>query len=368
MSTNKKLKRVYKLTFIALAVSLLTLFAFIGAIEGGNSESKTAFMLIFMILLFFLSLPLHLYLTISTLLYRKKYDNNPFRWIYFYLVITISCHVAVAGSMGAFSETTEEINRFIRTIDNPAQVKLENMLKRFNANVDDVQDALNEGANPNGYISYKSKNHELKMPFLIQAVANRDFPATKALINAGANPNVHSPIKHESGVLVLEKPHVLDISLLNDDSESQKITELLLTAGSETTQSIMKLTACRRGDIALYQRATKLGINQTTGNNNYTCLHLAASTNRAAFIEKLYSSMDSNKEDLNQMLSVRNMLEQFPLDVALYMKNYQAALQIAKIGGTANTPKNIEYALKEKTQEPHLLELQKILSKLPLEK
>lgn len=110
--------------------------------------------------------------------------------------------------------------------------------------IDDVLAALKDGANPNAGI------FDNRLPYLVIAASRSDVPAIKALLDAGADPNLRASIEYVS----IRNPLPLDVVTFSEYNGVADSVELLLAAGADPSQSIMKIGACRRGDLSLYDR------------------------------------------------------------------------------------------------------------------
>jgi len=278
---------IYRFTWVALAVSLLSL-VLIAGVEEASADTSTALWLILLLLLMFVSIPLHGLIIVVSLIQLVKGNGSSFRWIYLYLTIAVVGHAVVAGNLGAFEGIANDISQFRMETEEPGQVKLEKALKLGPlSNILEVSEALASGADPNGAI------FDNRMPFLVLVASRADTQAIKVLLDAGADLNRRSSINQVMKGATVENASALDIVLFSEYGDIVGSVKLLLTAGSE--------------------------------------------------------------------LSIANRSGQYPLDVAIANKHFEAALHILKAGGKANKKNSIEYVLENSSQDSHLEEIRELL-------
>ncbi len=287
MGSKTNSTTTYRFTWVALAVSLLSI-VLISGVEETSADTSTALWLILLLLIIFVSIPLHGLIIVVSLIQLVQGNGSAFRWVYLYLTIAVVGHAVVAGNFGAFEGIANDISQFWRETEEPGQVKLEKALKRGPlSNILEVSEALASGADPNGAI------FDNRMPFLVLVASRADTQAIKVLLDAGADPNRRSSIKHVMKGATVENPSALDIVLFSEYGDVVGSVKLLLTAGSE--------------------------------------------------------------------LSIANRSGQYPLDVAIANKHFEAALHILKAGGIANNKNSIEYVLENSSQDSHLEEMREFL-------
>lgn len=356
MENQTGTKSIYRLTWLALMVSVISLCLFVGVIESHNDTGLTLWLILFPLLMF-VSAPLHGIVLILALIQLFAGNKRAFRWVYLYLVVAVSGHLVVAASQGAFEGVLNDIAQFNRARKEPAQVKLEHALNLGpSSNINDVRNALASGANPNGGIM------DNRLPFLVLAASRSDAPVIKALLDAGADPNRRAAIDYGSSLKVsVKKPLPLDLVAFSENKAVSESVELLLAAGADPSPSIMTLGACWRGDLPLYDMAKTLGASGLLDANDKTCLHHAAAMNRAAFLETLLFDPAYEGENAKEMLTMGNHVGQYPLDVAITKKHFEAALLIVRAGGRANKRWTVERALGTRSNDPSLDELKTFL-------
>jgi len=321
-----------------------------------SGDTSTALSLVFMILLYFVSLPLHGIILVVSLVQLVMGNGRAFRWVYFYFIVSIGIHFPIAYDMGVLDSVANDAAQFKRTIEEPAQIKLEQALIRRPSDINKVRDALDSGANPNGATS------KGRIPLLVSAAIWADTPVIKALLDAGADPNRRSSTTHGLGSNIsVKNPLPLDVLAFSENKGVMDSVKILLAAGADPSESIMKLGACRRGDLSLYDLAKNIGASGLQDANDQTCLHHAAATNQAVLIDTLLFNPAYEKENARVMLAMENHIGQYPLDVATSVKNYEAALLIVKAGGKANKKWTVKRVLENQSQAPYLDELKKLL-------
>jgi ankyrin repeat protein len=356
MKNETGAKRIFRLTWLAFAVSLISLALFVGVIET-SGETSLGFWFILFLLLLFVSAPVHAIVLIGSLIQLVQGNGRAFRWVYIYLIVAVSGHVAVAASQGAFEGIYNEIVQYKRSIDEPAQVKLEHAFRSGSvSNIRDVQDALAGGANPDAGIL------DNRIPFLVVAARTADTPVIKVLLDAGADPDLRASTEYGLGFQVaLKNPLPLDVVAFSDSNSMLDSVELLLAAGADPSQSVMKLGACRRGDLPLYDLARAVGASGLLDAKDQTCLHHAAATNQVGLLNALLFDPAYDGENARALLLMSNHIGQYPLDTAIAGKHYEAALVIVKAGGGANKEWTVERALNDQSHAPFLDELQALL-------
>lgn len=352
----KEEQLIFRLTWLALLISLISLALFSGVI-GSHGDTGTGLWIVLFLLLLYVSGPLHVIILIVLLLQLTQGKARAFRWVYFYFLLSLSGHLLIAASYGAFDELSNDITQFKRSLDEPAQIKLEKAFQSGTVSrLSDVQDALANGADANGGILEK------RIPFLLVAAKSAHTELIKILVDAGADPNLRAQIDYGLGYYVtLKQPLALDIVSFSENSGVLDSIQLLLDAGADPSQSIIKLGACRRGDLPLYKLAIIIGAKGELDANNQTCLHHAAATNQTAILNALLFEPAYTEENAIKWLQSSNKKGQYPLDTALQKKNYEAALVIVKAGGKTNRKWNIERLFKEQSDNSSLHELKILL-------
>ncbi len=351
MDNETRSKLIYRLTWIALLVSIISLVLLV---VGNQSKGDTSLTLwfILLLLLVYVSAPLHGIILIGSLVQLIKGNGWAIRWVYLYLILAVSGHLIVGYSQGAFDSQLIKIARFKRSIEEPAQLKLEQAISRGpSSKIEDVQAALADGANPNAGI------FDNRLPYLVVAASRADVPVIKALLDAGADPNMRATIEYES----IENPLPLDVVAFSEYQGVAVSVELLLAAGADPSQSIMKIGACRRGDLSLYGQTESSGARVLFDMKGQTCLHHAAETNQLAFLKALLFDPAYKNEKTREMLVMNNHRGQTPLDVAVSSEHFEAAVLMAKAGGKANKKEPLKDVLRNQADNPVLDELKELL-------
>lgn len=218
---------IYRLTWMALAVSLLSLILIVAVVQAGG-DTSTALWLILLLLLLFVSIPLHGLLLVTSLLRLIKGNARSLRWVFLYLAITVIGHALVAGKLGAFQGVSDNVSQLGRQLNTPAQVKLEKALLRGPvSNIDEVRLALSSGADPNGSV------FDGRMPLLVLVASRADAQAIETLLDAGADPNRRSSIDHAVRGATVENASALDIVLFSERNDIAGSVRQLLAAGAE---------------------------------------------------------------------------------------------------------------------------------------
>ena len=351
MENKTENKLIYRLTLVAFLVSIISLALLIVGIQSNSNTSLTLWFIL-LHLLVYVSAPLHGIVLLGALIQLIKGNGSAFRWVYLYLIIAISGHLVVGYSQGAFEGQLIKIARFKRSIVEPAQLKLEQAISRGpSSKIEDVLAALADGANPNAGI------FDNRLPYLVIAASRSDVPAIKALLDAGADPNMRATIEYNS----IKNPLPLDVVTFSEYKGVADSVELLIAAGADPSQSIMKIGACRRGDLSLYDRTKSSGARVLFDVKDQTCLHHAADTNQVAFLKALLFDPAYKGEKTKEMLVMSNHIGRTPLDVAIARKHFEAAILMAKAGGKANKEGPLKDVLRNQANDPVLNELKELL-------
>ncbi len=351
MENETRNKLIYRLTLVAFLVSIISLALLVVGIQSNSNTSLTLWFIL-LLLLVYVSAPLHGIILLGSLIQLIKGNGSAFRWVYLYLIIAISGHLVVGYSQGAFESQLIKIARFKRSIEEPAQLKLEQAISRGpSSKIEDVLAALADGANPNAGI------FDNRLPYLVVAASRADVPAIKALLDAGADPNMRAAIEYNS----IKNPLPLDVVTFSEYKGVADSVDLLLAAGADPSQSIMKLGACRRGDLSLYGRTESSGARVLFDVKSQTCLHHAVDTNQVAFLKALLFDPAYKEERNEEMLVMSNHIGQTPLDVAITRKHFEAAILMAKAGGKANKEGHLKDVLRNQADDPVLDELKELL-------
>ena len=352
-----KNKLIYKLTWLALAVSIISLALFVG-VEEADGDTSTAIWFILLLLLTFVSAPLHVVVLIGAIALLVKRDESVYKWVFIYLIVAVSGHLVIAADKGAFDDMHREAAEAKRAKEEPAQVKLELAVGRGpSSDINEVRSALANGADANAGIA------DNRLPFLVLAASRSDTPVIKALLDAGADPNRRASFT-EYGVsfyVSVKNPLPLDVAVFSENNSMLESVKLLLAAGADPSQSIMKLGACRQGNMHLYDMARKLGASGSLDANDQTCLHHATATGQVELLETLLFDPAYETENVKELLTMSNHVGQYPLDVAIITKQFGAAQLIVKAGGIANKKWTIERALGNQANDPSMSELKKLL-------
>ncbi len=322
----------------------------IAAVEAYGGDTSLGVWFVLLLLLLYVSLPLHGFIVIASMIQIVKGNIRAYKWVCLYLVIALTGHIAYGAKLGAFEEVFRDIAQFKRSIDDPAQVKLERALGRGpSSNIVDVRDALGNGADPNAGIL------DGRIPFLVLAASRGDVEVVQALLDAGADPNIKASTEYGLGFgVAVDNPSPLDVVTFSPNKGMHESVELLLAAGADPAPSLMKLGACRRGDISQYDLAVRLKASGIVDAKDQTCLHHAAATNQAKFLQTLFNDPAYHREENIKSLGMTNHIGQFPLDVAFAKKGFEGALQILNAGGTTNQQWSLHRALGDRLHDPSL--------------
>jgi len=351
MENVTKSKIIYRLTLVAFVVSTTSLALFVGADQSSSDTSLTLWFIL-LLLLIYVSMPLHVIVLAGAMFQLIKGNGGAYKWVYLYLIVAISGHLVVGYSQGAFESQFIAIARVKRSIEEPAQLKLEQAISRGPiSKIDDVLAALADGANPNAGIA------DNRIPYLVIAASRSDVSAIKALLAAGADPNVRASIEYG----YIKNPLPLDVVTFSEYKGVADSVELLLAAGADPSQSIMKLGACRRGDLSLYDRTKSAIASILLDVKDQTCLHHAAETNQIAFLKALLFDPAYKGENTKKMLVMSNHIGRSPLDVAIAREYFEAAILILKAGGRANKEGLLKDVLRNQADDPVLDELKELI-------
>jgi len=351
MENETRNKLIYHLTLVSSLVSTISLVLFVGVLQSSSDTSLTLW-LILLSLLTYVSAPLHGIVMVGALVQLIKGNGSAFRWVYLYLIVAICGHLVVGYSHGAFESQLLAIARIKRSIEEPAQLKLEQAISRGpSSKIDDVLAALADGANPNAGIA------DNRIPYLVIAASRSDVPAIKALLHAGADPNVRASIEYG----FIKNPLPLDVVTFSEYNGVEDSVDLLLAAGADPSQSIMKIGACRRGDLSLYDRAKRSGASVLFDVKGQTCLHHAAETNQVAFLKALLFDPAYKAEKTKEMLVMSDHIGRTPLDVAIAKEHFEAAILIAKAGGKVNKEEALENVQRNQADDPILDKLVELI-------
>ncbi|MCU7940650.1 MAG: hypothetical protein KZQ74_00740 [gamma proteobacterium symbiont of Bathyaustriella thionipta] len=351
MENKVKSKMIYRLTLVAFVVSIIS-FALFVAVDQSGSDTSLSLWFFLLLLLIYVSVPLHGVVLIGAVIQLIKGNGSAFWWVYLYLIVSISGHLVVGYSQGAFESQLIDIARYKRSIEEPAQLKLEQAVSRGpSSKIGDVLAALADGANPNAGI------FDNRLPYLVIAASRSDVPTIKALLAAGADPNVRASIQYG----VIKNPLPLDVVTFSEYNGVAESVELLLAAGANSSQSLMKLGACRRGDLSLYNRIKNSDASVLLDMKDQTCLHHAAETNQIAFLKALLFDPAYKGEKTNEMMSMSNYIGRSPLDVAIARDHFEAAIYIIKAGGKANKEEILKEVLVDQSESSSLDELKALI-------
>ncbi len=304
-------RKYYKLLcWLALVdfVILLGLIVCCSLATSNSGDTSTALGFVFLMGFIFVSAPVLVTLISMILIGILQLGIEKLKWLLIYSVISFSGHLLLAYQSGFFDKWINGYQQDKRTKANPAQVKLKQALgSRPSSNINDVQDALAKGADPNAGLA------DNRLPFLVIAASHSDTPVIKALLDAGANPNKRAAIDYD----FFKQPLPLDMVLFSKFKGVKESVKLLIAAGADPSQSLMKLGACWRGDLSLYDMAQNLGAPDLVDGKDQTCLHHAANKNQLALLEALLFDPAYAGENTIRMLKMSNHIGQYPLDVAI---------------------------------------------------
>lgn len=352
MAFSNKMSRFWQ---VALAdafilVSLAVIYITATRLSG---DTSTALGLVFMVGFIFISAPL-LALTVAVgISHIQRVSLNRAKWVLFYVCLSITGHLVLAFYTGFFDKWIADYKQDAREKAFPALTQLQHAIARGPvSDIDAVREALAQGADPNS-----GSYGDPRIPLLVLAAGRSDAPAIKALLDAGADPNGRSPLTHSD----LATPAPLDLVLFSTHGSPKQSMELLLAAGADASRSMLKLGACFIGDPSLYQQAASLGAQDQSDVHNNNCLHHAAAENRTELLEELIPNTSQISSAIRDMLAAPNHIGQYPLDVAASKEHFEAALQIARAGGTANKNWTIQRILQNPENTPELEELKALL-------
>ncbi len=351
-----RLKPIFKMTWLALFLSVLSLIILLLVFET-KGDTGIVLWLLFMIVVFLISLPLHFILLISVIILHFKGKGSQLKWIRIYLIVSVVGHLIGAASIGAFDKLIGQFEEYKRYQEEPYQVDLENgVMLGSKKQLQTVLEALANGANPNGHTKYS------RIPLLIQAIQKADIPIINALIKAGANPNIRSPFEHTtSKSYSINKATSLDIAALDNDEKMMEIINILLKAGADPAGTSLIPSACFHGKIKLYDLAVEHEVTNYIDNKGRNCLHLAARTGQIETLEILLNNSIYSQMMIEKFLNAADDIEDYPLDIAIKRKHYQAALTIAKAGGKSNNKHTKKYFINLQSDNEFILQLQNLL-------
>lgn len=352
----------YWLTFSSFIVSIICLSVFL---KGTNSSGDVgiAMWAIFLFTFTLVSVPLHMLLFVLTIILSFTNAKRSLVWVYVYILLTVVGHVTIAANYGAFNDTTVP----------PIEVSSTETLMRqafstgINADVIKVKQAIAEGLDVNSGL------RQGNVPYLVQAASYADVPTLTLLLKAGADPNIKAKSEYmPRNQVSINNAKALDVIMFADNGDIRKSIEILLAAGAVSDNTLMKLGSCRKGDFALFAYANDLGAktldkaDALVDANKKNCLHHAIQANKVSFLQKLLFDPEYENENAKALLNVGNKENQFPLDLALILKHYEAALIIIKAGGSANRNWSIQQTLDNDSTDPALIELKELLDKIIL--
>lgn len=345
-------KWIYKLTWLALVLALVSLGLFTAALQAAGDTGLVIFWFLLFPVFAFLSIPVHGFVLVSSLFQTWQGNGRAYRWVYVYLLVAVVGHLGVAARYGAFDELWRDAVEMKRLVVEPGQVKLEHVFRSGRvSDVQDVRDALASGANPNGGI------FDNRLPFLAVAASKADVPTMTVLLDGGADPNRRATIDHG----VVQKPLPLDMLAFAETGRVRDGVELLLAFGADPSDSVLKLGACKQGDLSLYDLAMEVGARGSSDLKHQTCLHHAAAENRVEMLAALLNDPAYEKEGAREYLGVGDRSGRFPLDVAIAEEYFEAALLIARAGGRANKEWSLERLMRNPSPDPTLQELRMLL-------
>ena len=334
MSQNKdiSIKWIYRLTFCAFVVSLICLFVF-NKVISSSGDTGIAMWAIFIFTFTLVSAPLHGFLFVLTLIQSFRGFVKSLRWVYLYILVTVSGHLAIAAKHGAFTSSSVEVVQLT-----PTQKLMRSAFSRgTTADITKLRQAISQGVDVN------SGDYNGFVPYLVKAASYADVAAIQLLLNAGADPNKPSQLEYMPRMNVsINNASPLDVVMFADHGDILKSIEVLLNAGASPENTLLKLGACRKGDLSLFEYANSLGAKtlqeatELVDANGKNCLHHAAEANQAAFLQALLFEPKYKEENAQHLLEIANEYSKFPLDLALILKNYESALVIIKAGGKTN--------------------------------
>ncbi|MCP3850837.1 MAG: hypothetical protein GY694_11465 [Gammaproteobacteria bacterium] len=355
MSNNKNFK-FFWLSAIADAVVMIVLLIFWVVATSYSGDTSTAFGFVFLAGFIFVSLPLFCLIVAQLFIIFYQFTLQKIKWLIFYFALSFIGHLLLAYHGGFFDKAINEYQQYKLINKNPAQAKLQYAINLGpTSDIKKVISALAAGADPN-----KSFN-QFPIPPLVLAASRADAPVISALLDAGANPNIRASTEFGlSFYIKVKNPSPLDLVTFSEHNNISDSLKILLSSGADPSQTILKLGACRKGDIELYAWADKLKANGKVDARNNTCLHHAAETGQAVFLEKLLFNPSYQQE--KESLIASNKSSQYPLDVAIKKKHYKAAIIIVRAGGTANQKWTLTEIFKQQSNNPLIQELINLLN------
>lgn len=343
--------RLVRLLFIADIIVLLFLFLSWSIASTSGGDVGLGWGVVFLACFIFISIPLFGLFILLLAINVSQAGLMDLRWLICYALLSLSGHLYLAYVSGFFDEWIAEFQQYQRSVAEPGQVKLEQALYRSPiSNIDDVLDAIKQGADPNKEIAGN------RMTFLVLAASRSDIPTIKALLDAGAAPNTRA-VGHSFS----KSPSPLDVAAFSEYGRNVEMVELLIAAGAEPSQSLLRLGACHRGDLKLYNLAYELAVIPQKDDQHQNCLHHVASNNQVEFLELILFDPHYNQVINSSILNSENYIGQFPLDIAAGKKHFQLALQLYRAGGKANKKWTIERLLDDPTPDPYLDELKRLI-------
>ena len=318
---------------IALAVTLLTLTALLAA-ESLSTEAGTAFALVFMVLFYFVSLPLHAGLLLATAQYASSRGLQGIGAVCFYLLLAVACHAAIGVWIGAFDKLEREVSAYQLERSEPAQVALERAIQRSSASAD-VRAALAAGANPDAILPGGP------LTALLVAASRADVGVVVELLQGGADPNLGAAI--DMGLAILETTPV-DAAAFSEGPQRVQLVEQLLAAGAKLSSSYAVLGACARGDASLYRLVVDNGGLDRPNTKGERCLHVAAKGGHTEVVRAALAD-EANPNELNRA-------QHSPLRIALARGHFDAALAIARAGGKTSDTKLLDKTIQSEISSP----------------
>lgn len=350
MKNGVNVKIINWLTLIALLLSLFCFFIFV---YGVNQSGDTAIAMwaIFVFSFALLSAPLHGFLLLLACSQFFLASRSGFKWLNLYLSISVLAHALVGYQYGAFDDVIDPPVSLT-----PAEISLQRAFNRHPIDISALESAISEGLDVNSGLM------QGWVPYLVQASSMADVAAIQELLKAGANPNQATKGEYSPRFRVsINQAKPLDVLMFADNGDIHKSLTLLLDAGAKPEFSLMRLGACRKGDIGLWQKAVALGAQEQTDAGQKTCLHHAVEMDRTEFIHQLFSLINGNQTTLFSQLQSVSKNNQTPLDLAIGLKHYQAAIALVKRGGVVNQKWMITRLMEDTTQQTELVNLQALL-------
>ncbi len=320
MRQQQSNKDLFVATLVAIALVALSVAA-LAVAESSKGDTGTAFGLVFMVIFYLVSPPVHGLLALATISRSIRVGLRPLKWIHAYLVLAVVIHVAIAARIGAFDKLERRLADWQREREMPVQVALERAVAQP-TDIEAVRAALAAGADPDGILP------GVPLTPLFTAALRGDAALAAALLEGGADPNLRAAVDSGFGGAAITRPYPLDAAAFSESAERLATVERLLAFGADAEGTHALLGACAQGDPSLYELVMTAGARDDPDDKGNRCLHFAAMHDQPELAARaMTEGFDPN---------VANIANQRPLDIALARSSFATALEIAKQGGLPN--------------------------------